>query len=510
MPLDFWLLTALFLWVVIVAVRARGTLAAALAPSRGPARLWLLLLFAVGLGLRLLVVPHTHYTYDDSFFHLDIATNLRNTLRFFVRLDDFMEGARAEHFPKWMPVHHYLVSFVFRLAPPTGATVQAYNAVVGALTVPAAFFLGRALFEKDLSGLLLAALLCLYPVHLKFSGSSGIEPTSTLLTTLALTFLAVHWRRGDSSTARLALTLSVLCALTRIDNAATTALVCGFVVLKALREQDGAARRARILAVLGALAFVAALTLISFSAYSSWRARAAPANPLSALRFLFTNPLNTPLLPVLAILGAIALWRRDRILAAALVGTWLVYLFAYTCLHRIDVDYVDFHRFHLNTCPFQLALAAAALDFLARRPGHLGVAGLAVVGALYGAFVVLSAGSISHQYWPECSAEVEWLERTAPSLGADAVVVTPAPIFVRAVAGLRTALLTEELVSRSFRTQRLFYYCPPYRAPDLAVGGADRSAAELAGRFSLVPFAVKRTASGDECGLFRMLEREAP
>ena len=511
LQIDFWLVNALFLWAIAMAVQARRALAAALAPERRQTVLWIAALFVAGLLLRLFAVPHTTYTFDDTFFHLDIAARMRDTLRFSVRFDDFAFGVGAEVLPKWMPVYHTLLSFVFRFAEPGAAAAETCNAIVGALAVPAAFLLGRALFRRDLSGLLLAALVCAYPAHLKFSGATGLEPISALLTILALAFAAVHWRSGDLPTALLAIAVSALCAMTRIDHSVTVALVCGLVILKALREPLGARRRLRILAALAALAFVGALLLLSYQNYAYWRAHPISPTPLSALLFLFTNPLNTLALPALAILGVAAMWRRDRILAVALPGAWVLTLIGYTFVHRLDVNHADIQRLHLNTCAFQIALATAALDFLLESPGRLRIAALVAVLSAYGAGAFGSRGAIARQYWPaERLDEVAWLEATARRLGPNPVVLTQTPVFVRAVAGLSVAMVSAEALSRSYGERPVFYYRAPYWKRGTGPGAPDALAASVESRFSLAPFATNRTAGGDEYGFFRMLPNPDP
>lgn len=165
-------------------------------PRRIPAVHWPTVLgvvgiMALGLGVRFWQLDNTTRFFIDELFFAD-------TMRYFwewrtIPLAAPLNGIAAEPilFPYWqsLAVDIFGRNFV---------GLRAASAIIGTLTVGAAYLLGRTLFDRK-TALLAALLLATFPPHIHFSRIGLSEIAMTLFGTLALTFLA----RGLATNRRL-------------------------------------------------------------------------------------------------------------------------------------------------------------------------------------------------------------------------------------------------------------------------------------------------------------------
>ena len=505
---DVWLVALLWLGLIVLCWHRKRALAPWLRPATRPAVWAYALILIAGVLARVFWVPHTHYVFDDELMHIDIARNIQEHWRFAFSLSDCGPVEAAYRLPQWGPAFHVLLAFVFRLFGSSSAAVFALNATVGALTVPVAFAIGKVALGRDSAALVLAGLLCSYPLHLKFSGGGNLEPTSLLLAMLALFAVFVFARDPKPWAGAMALVAVMLAALTRIENG----ILAGYVVVILLRGARRLDRAARVRLITGCglvMVLLCFQAVVAFRLYAYWRRQETSTHLLSAIDFLFGNPLNPVVLPLLALGGAFALWREKRPLVLALLSAWAAYTFTYTVVQRLDLTAGDFQRYNLGIAPVQLLLAVGAVDAVARWKRRAAGAVLVFVAVLWVAGLVRAMGPIQAPYHAAPMTEVEWLRRASASVPRGALICTATPVFVRSVTGLKATL--PAMLPREEESRRdLFYYrAAPWKRPlDLWNRDPDE---EVTSRFRLDTLAEFEIRPGaPSIGLYRMSARRDP
>jgi len=457
------------------------------------------LLVVAGLSLRLFVIPHTHHVFDDEFWHMDLTVTMMRDHRFSLRVHYFDTAESQYVIPQWMPLFHFLVSVVYLAVGVGEGVVFYFNAVTGGLSVVVFFALGKALFGRDSAGLLLAGMLCFYPLHLKFSGGGNIEILSLMMMTATVLGLAFHARDRAFGSMAFAVVASTLAVLTRIENAILAVpvfIVAGRYLL--LRADSGFRVPYMLsLAVLGCL--IAIQVAVSFDSYSGWRMRMHETAGMSALEFILANPLNPPVLPALSVVGLVISLGRRSWLVILMAALWLLYMVVYTVVHRLDVDLADFHRYHVNTCLFQLTLAAVALWYMLERMGRWGriVFFLSVVAFVAG--VWSSADSVFRQYHPAMAAEAAWVREHSAAIPVDATVCTETPGVLRSAAGIQAVWPQPFVDLGPDHGTHLYFYQTLVRKSDPAVDWRGR----LARDYMFQPVETGNVA-GDSVGFYRL------
>ena len=496
-----------------------------------PERWWfgwipLLLLVTIGGGLRFYAVPHDFNVFDDEVTHFDIARNMHGYQRFSIRISDLnvdpdevlvpapcapdgtcppgaigRSPAGTDSLPRWMPVFHFLLSCVFHVFGVGLSAPFLLNAFLGTLAIVVYFGLGKVLFRRDESAVILSALLAFHPLHLKFSGGASLEPASVVLAGTTLLALGVFLQAKESGVALLAMAAACLAMMTRIENAILLALVV-LVIVHRLYVEPAFRRRTVIVASVATTVLALGQFFVSFGRYSYWR-DASDATYLRSLpEFLFTNPLSPLVLPILAASGLVLLWHRRRAWVLLGVGCGFLYVFAYTEVHKVDLNRLDFQRFNLGYAPFLLGLAAGTLHRLIEIRRHWASVTAGACLLLYGVGVVDAVHEIGAPYWPAYNEEVEWIRSVGQRLEREVIVCSETSVNVRTNANLRTTVPSVTLALPENSDFDLVYYRPlaPKRDP------ATDWEAELTKRYRLIPLEVTRIG-GNPVGFFDMRPR---
>ena len=209
-------LLALACVAAVSATRARRGLRALLAEPPRPSRrhLVLALVTALGVALRFLFVPALHRVYTDEHFYMQAAAAI-------LRGHGWGVDPLYEKLYGWPAI----LALPFGLFGSSSAVALATSRLVGALTVPTAYWVARRLGIKIGAALMAALLLAIWPAHVLWSTSAETNAAAAL----AVLGLVGAWRtpaagadRGDW------LLLGALSALTcaiRVEGAAVVALL---------------------------------------------------------------------------------------------------------------------------------------------------------------------------------------------------------------------------------------------------------------------------------------------
>jgi len=289
------------------------------------------------------------------------------------------EGATLRAIARgWPDAPLYLTDVIFK------------TTTVLAIASPFAFFAHARYVLRDTRGALFAtALLVTLPMHIHFSRADSEFIQS--LATSSLTFVVLYTALRDPSRGWRAICLVLLPVLSvatyfvRPEN-----LFFYFVDLGAVALTSGeeAPRRRRFLVVVeltiaAGFAFVAHL-LAQYRAALS--AGLSVQTVWSAIRLFFDVRLNTlinpaitpPLVALLALAGAVFLYRRGERARALFLTSWLLGFFVVHSFVRPSEPAMQ-ARYHMHLITPLLLLAASSLPELSRLRPRLKLAGAATI-----------------------------------------------------------------------------------------------------------------------------------
>ena len=286
------------------------------------------------------------------------------------------EGVVLQAVSRALHLRFYLTDVIFKT-----------TAVLAILT-PLAFFAHARYVLRDTRGALFAtALLVVLPNHIRFSGADSELIQS--LATSSLTFVVLYTALRDTSKAwrtvcfALLPVLSIATYFVRPEN-----LFFFFVDVGAIWLTSGeeAPRRRKVVALVEvtAAAIFALLVHVLARYQSAVRQGLSMQTLKSAVTLFFDLRLNTllnvaitpPGLTLLAVAGAVLLYRRGERARALFLGSWLLGFFVVHSFVRPSQPEMQ-ARYHLHLITPLLLLAASALpDALRLRRRYLVIAGL--------------------------------------------------------------------------------------------------------------------------------------
>lgn len=251
------------------------------------------------------------------------------------------------------------------------------NLALSFITPPLFFAHARYLLRDARSALVAAALIALLPMHLRFALSDVQFITS--LVTSSFTFVVLYGALGDSSPRWRSLcfvllpVLSLGTYLTRPENIVFAALDLGALTLY-LRTGTTPKRLALAFGIIASAAALSVFTnLLAHyghnvsSGLSLDTLRAALRVALDPQLDTLVNPAITPpIVPVMALLGAVTLWRSGDRARTVFLTVWLTVFFV---VHSYVVPRTAAMqaRYHLHLVTPLLLLAAASTPFWLAR-----------------------------------------------------------------------------------------------------------------------------------------------
>ncbi|MBI5961468.1 MAG: glycosyltransferase family 39 protein, partial [Chloroflexi bacterium] len=229
---------------------------------------WLLIgvLFVVGLLLRVIDLENQPYIMagDEAQFAWE-ATALKNQSQWIY--NPFQMG--LWHHPR---IVHTLMGISIANFGQTVAAARLPWAILGALTIPAVYLLGRRLFDHRL-GLIAALFMVSFPVHIQFS-RTAMDMTGDPFF-LALALITVTLRDGDMMEAALAGLCLGLSQYFYFAGRIATPVVLAYIAWHFLSDWRSASKRIGPLLVTLVMAFV--ITFPNF--YAVWRDTDRPMSP---------------------------------------------------------------------------------------------------------------------------------------------------------------------------------------------------------------------------------------
>jgi len=217
-------------------------------------RTWLMVaaLFAAGLvvrTVRLGSIPDIMAGDEAQFGYESVSLNDRLHWMY----NPFQLG--IWHHPR--TVHTLMIVFI-KLMGQTVAAARMPWAILGALTVPAVYLMGRRMFDGRI-GLIAAAFMATFPLHVQFSRTAMDMTGDPLFIALTLAFLTRALRDGDEMEAALAGLCLGLSQYFYFAGRIAAPLMIAYVGLYALHGPRALWKRAKALAITGVVAGVVVL-----------------------------------------------------------------------------------------------------------------------------------------------------------------------------------------------------------------------------------------------------------
>lgn len=473
---DAWLPLLLFVPWGIILLRNSRSLWTAARPDSTTTWIALIVLTVSGFCLRMSMAPHVPYTFDDEFFHPDIARNLFHEHRFVFKVSDIHPPRIANYLPQWMPIYHSLLAAWSLLQGIGIEAASRLNVWIGTLTVPASFAVGRMLFRRNRPSLILCAMVAFMPLHIKFCGAANTEPLSVFFIALTIGFAAWRYtafmpgnpdstdgssdaRRGTPAGVLVILT-GLIASMTRIENSLLLApILCAEAYMAFIRRRVTPGEQYSLLAcAVGAGALVVLQALVSYNSYDYWRAAVAGLPWRSPFLFLVSNPLWPPALTAAAVVGA-ASWKTGRFRTGVLFICIAAAMYAvYTVVHSLDVNVGDFHRYNLQTMLLFMIPAAVAIDSMFSVRSLFMRASAVIIVLALAISTLASYPAVRSHYWPTKLEEWRWLRENRNAAPAESVVVTEAPFLVRTTTGRRTVHAQLFLQDPTCRPATIVFY----------------------------------------------------
>jgi len=153
-------------------------------------KIWIVLLviFILGLYLRVFVAPHTHRLYYDEDIYLNIAQNIVKEGRAILCNYGTQEKCFEGIYNKQPNGYSFLMSVFFIFG--TSETLAHYaTAVISSLIIPLIFLVAYLLFDNQKIAVLSALFFCLIPISIVWAPTTSSESVSVFF--MALAFLAL-------------------------------------------------------------------------------------------------------------------------------------------------------------------------------------------------------------------------------------------------------------------------------------------------------------------------------
>ncbi len=385
-------------------------------------------------------VYHTHNVYFDEFLHLELAENLRHTGRFGETIVAGDHDTRIRRAPKWPPAFHSLLAAGFVLAGEREETAYGLNAILGALGVMAAWFFVRSLGFRGSTALIASLLVSAWPLHLRMSGGTSMEPGAMAAVLLA-SGLCVSFVKTRNDGLFLAGGAAVgLAGTFRLESVASALAVP--VILGALEEW----RRGNPFKFerkhylwLGLFLLPAVMqALAGFGAYSSFRQKAPGVPLLGGMSFWMGGDLLPLAYPALILMGAAVLVKKRPALLAGLFANMLGMLLVYAFYINVDSSRYDLQRYQLLLAPGLAGFMAAAIDWAGgfKRKYSPVLVALSLAAA---ALIIPGIPNAQKPFRAESEREYRFLLEMKDKLPKDALYFAAFPSAISTTIGARCA-----------------------------------------------------------------------
>lgn len=172
----------------------------------------------LGFMTRYFIVPHRHYSIYDEYSNIGYAQSLLHENRFaycsqgtHVKCEKFRIEPQAGGY-------HVLLAAWMKVFGDTEKSAFVFSAILGALTVATIGLLGWLLFDSPTVGAWCSFLLCVMPVHLKFSGATDLGIASMLFVVVLFLSACIFMHTGSKTSCFLTVAVLLFLIHVRIEN----------------------------------------------------------------------------------------------------------------------------------------------------------------------------------------------------------------------------------------------------------------------------------------------------
>lgn len=415
-------------------------------------RTWicLLLLFLLTLVFRVYFIPHTHYVFFDEFAHPEIAKNMLYEHAFYWNPLGNGCGMFKRTLPQWPPGYFFLLSLVFGVFGTSEYVSFLFTSFMGSLNVAAMFILGFLLFDNRSHGLWMAFLLAIYPLHMKFCGSSSLEVVSLLFLTMSLICILVFLKTMTTRILLFSIAMMSLASLMRVENTVLLSAMCGVCLFIHYHHM----RNPKILALAVIIAFFLSFLGVAFltqglKLYKGWRESQIGYPFFQSMSFWFKGELQPITFTALSLTGLIPFCRSNKLISVGLFAHLLMFLVIYTLFHRLDISGGDMQRFNLQICLpmiiFMVAGSQWAVRILGRGLGKRGVVSSILIICILLTNVYLKFDRVKQPFSEDRQKLYEFILSAKDMIKEDSIVFAPLPASITSTIG-RVACSTDLLV----------------------------------------------------------------
>lgn len=218
LPVEHFILTRLSWVLVLILVAVILFLIVKTAPAlikelkkvKKWAWIVLLLIVCISFLIRFLVVPHQHMMYCDESYYGNAARNIllfgSNARCFFDPYENKTECFNTKSTVGW---NSFLV-ISYALFGTNDLVAIRTSAFFGAISVILIFILAYVVFGNEMIGLMSALLLCLFPQHALWSGTSEVNVFVLFLALLMFIGLSIYFKTNSKWTHWLSIGLFLL------------------------------------------------------------------------------------------------------------------------------------------------------------------------------------------------------------------------------------------------------------------------------------------------------------
>lgn len=210
---------------------------------------WFLIILIVllGLGLRLFLVEHTHNLYYDEDAYLDIAKNIFEEKQICLCLDSEDGNCNFCGFSLKSIGFTFLLGIFMKIFGYSHEVAFNFVAIVGSLSIFLVFLLSYLIFKKEKLALLISLIFCLYPLHLRWSGSVSAEIISLFFILLSFILLLAYFEDKSNWILLLSL-LSLMLAITSKEESVLFGVIYLFILI--LKEKKDLFKKKWILLII--------------------------------------------------------------------------------------------------------------------------------------------------------------------------------------------------------------------------------------------------------------------
>lgn len=344
----------------------------------------LVLILLVGFCIREFIVPHTHRVFFDEDLYLGVANSIasefRNILCNYGTPTHCIEGILNKD-PSGFP---FLVAILFKFFGRSEAMVFQFSVLIGTLTILLIFLLASLLFKDNRAGLISSFLFAILPVHIVWCGSVATEIYFTFFSVFSIAMLLFFFRKRKRKYRLLFLSTSLLAFAVQIRPEGILFVLIFFIFFlffeKNLKKALTSPKIWLGVVLLVVLLF-SHISQLSLFKHESWGAPSGKKfglnylklNIIDNLLFFVKGDMNPALLTILAFIGFMLIFIKDKRIAVPLLLWFGIYfiLFALFYAGSVYSGGIGTRFVNIYIAPY-IMFAGYGINFIISRSKRIG------------------------------------------------------------------------------------------------------------------------------------------